>query len=151
AAAALVAGSAAETIRIDVGANNLLDFSPESTTAAVGDVLEFHFFRYFPSHDVAMGDFDSPCTPAKTGGFYSGIFETTGSGENANVFSVVVNSTDPIFFYCTVARHCASGMVGVVNPSGSQTLATYKSNARSARSSAPPAVFGGQIVPASSS
>jgi hypothetical protein len=33
-----------------------------------------------------------------------------------NVFTVMVNSTDPIWFYCGQVGHCQGGMVGVINP-----------------------------------
>ncbi|KAK3323249.1 extracellular serine-rich protein [Cercophora scortea] len=148
AAAALIAQATAATIRIDAGQGGW-KFSPNSATAAKGDVLEFHF-NGPTAHDVVAGDFNSPCKPATTGGFYSGIFRE-GSGENANVFRVTVNSTDPIFYYCSIQGHCQSGMSGVINPTSDQTLATYQSNSQSASSSAPPAPFGGQVVGAGSS
>jgi plastocyanin len=98
---------------IDVGENGL-SYSPNSTTAAVGDILEFHFFP--PGHSVSQSSFDSPCVPLNNGtGFWSGVLQTT-SGENQNVFSVVVNDTNPIWFYCAVPQHCQAGMAGVINP-----------------------------------
>ncbi|KAK3688764.1 extracellular serine-rich protein [Podospora appendiculata] len=148
AAAALIAQATAATIRIDAGQGGW-KFSPSSAKAAKGDILEFHF-NGPTAHDVVAGDFNSPCKPATTGGFYSGIFRES-SGENANVFRVTVNSTDPTFFYCSIQGHCQNGMSGVINPSSDQTLATYQSNSQSASSSAPPAPFGGQVVGAGSS
>jgi len=47
-------------------------FEPNTTTAASGDILEFHFVE--GNHSVVMGDFSDACQPAKTGGFYSGFF-----------------------------------------------------------------------------
>jgi plastocyanin len=47
-------------------------FVPNTTTAAVGDELEFSFMPH--NHSVVMGTFDDPCQPVKTGGFYSGFF-----------------------------------------------------------------------------
>lgn len=62
----------------------------------------------------------------------------------------MVNNTDPMAFYCTVASHCQSGMVGVVNPSSSNSLDKYKSSAKSASANkAPPAMFGGKMVQSS--
>ncbi|KAK0641827.1 hypothetical protein B0T16DRAFT_220990 [Cercophora newfieldiana] len=148
----LVAGFAAlataATIQISVGKDGIV-YTPNSVTAAVGDVIEYQFFP--PTHSVVMADFDSPCTPAKTGGFFSGAF-TTSSGMNNTVFQVTVNSTDPIFFYCGFPTHCESGMVGVINPSTDQTLDAFQSKASSvANTVAPSAPFGGQIVAAGSS
>lgn len=31
------------------------------------------------------------------------------------VFTVMVNDTNPIWFYCATAKHCQGGMVGVIN------------------------------------
>ncbi len=64
------------------------------------------------------------------------------------MFVVTVSSTDPIFFYCGQVGHCKSGMVGVVNPSSSQTLDSYKSAAAKAASVGIPAsVAGGKVEP----
>ncbi len=74
---ALVAS--AKTIPVDVGPSGALSFSPSTITgAAAGDVLEFHFHPI--NHSVVMSDFDTPCVPAKSGGFYSG-FMPVSSGE----------------------------------------------------------------------
>ncbi|KAL6696898.1 Cupredoxin [Trichoderma pleuroticola] len=149
---ALASHANAETIRIDVGQNNALTFSPDTVTAKVGDILDFHFHAV--NHSVVMGDFANPCAPAKTGGFYSGFMPVSGSGEADETFQVTVNSTDPIFFYCAQNKftHCKSGMSGVVNPSGGNTLAAYQSAAKNvASASNPPTVFGGRLVTAESS
>lgn len=47
-------------------------FDPTNTTADVGDILEFHFKAH--NRSIVMGDYDKPCQPASTGGFYSGFF-----------------------------------------------------------------------------
>jgi plastocyanin len=73
---AFSAVASAKTIRIDVGQGGLT-FSPSDITAAVGDILEFH---YHPkNHSVVAADFASPCKPKAEGGFYSGFFPTTGT------------------------------------------------------------------------
>jgi plastocyanin len=143
--AVAVSQATAATIRVDVG--RALTFNPKSITAAVGDVLEFHFLG--GEHDVARGDFNKPCEPAASGGFYSGVFRPTG-GESPDVFRVPVTDTDPMFFYCSVEFHCSGGMVGVVNPSSGQTLEAYESAAISAIEVSPASPFGGQLGPAGS-
>ena len=88
----------------------------------LGDVLEFHFMP--KNHSVVMGDFDSPCMPAASGGFSSG-FLPTNSSENVSsrfhsappppnkiaeeswlcqpqVFRVTINDTRPMVFYCSL-------------------------------------------------
>lgn len=47
-------------------------FDPTNTTADVGDVLEFHFKAH--NRSIVRGDYDRPCEPAATNGFYSGFF-----------------------------------------------------------------------------
>ncbi|GFP54457.1 hypothetical protein ACSS6W_002257 [Trichoderma asperelloides] len=147
---ALASHASAETIKIDVGENGLT-FTPDSVTAKVHDILEFHFHPI--NHSVVMGDFANPCQPAKTGGFFSG-FQPVSSGEADQVFQVTVNSTDPIFFYCSqnTFSHCISGMSGVVNANSSQTLDAYQKAAKSEKSASnPQEVFGGRLVTSGSS
>ncbi|KAH8882932.1 Cupredoxin, partial [Thozetella sp. PMI_491] len=142
---ALAACASAAMIRIDVGQSGLT-FTPSTVNASTGDILDFHFHAI--NHSVVQGDFNNPCKPIQTGGFFSG-FMPTSSGENANTFQVQVNSTDPIFFYCAqnTLTHCKSGMSGAVNPTSGQTLAAYQDKAKSADTAVSPAsVFGGTIV-----
>ena len=68
--------SLAKSITIGVGEGGLV-FQPESVTANVGDLLQFHF--YPKNHSVAQGSFSSPCQPL-AGGVYSG-FEVVEAGE----------------------------------------------------------------------
>ncbi|KAF3392668.1 hypothetical protein F1880_008576 [Penicillium rolfsii] len=133
---------------VDVGEDGLT-FNPASLTAAPGDKVEFHF--YPPEHNVVRASFANPCQPISSGGFFSGSFRT--SGESKTVFTLTVNSTDPIWYYCGVQGHCQAGMVGVINPpsSGQDTLDSFKSAAANAQDSTVPAnVFGGVVGDASS-
>lgn len=88
-------------------------FSPNTITAAKGETVEFHFFP--SAHSVTQSAFETPCTPINGTGFFSGII-TTASGENANVFTIAINDTNPIWFYCAFPGHCNAGMAGVINP-----------------------------------
>jgi len=74
---ALAATARAATVKINVGQGGLT-FTPDSVTAAKGDVLEFHFVG--GNHDAVTGDFSAPCTPS-TGGFAS----ATVAGSASNV------------------------------------------------------------------
>lgn len=47
-------------------------FDPTNTTADVGDILEFHFKAH--NRSIVRGDYNRPCEPAATAGFYSGFF-----------------------------------------------------------------------------
>lgn len=58
-------------------------FDPTNTTADVGDVLEFHFSAH--NRSIVRGDYDRPCEPAATNGFYSGFFvEDDATSENVS-------------------------------------------------------------------
>ena len=98
----------AATHEIDVGESGLT-FDPQTFTAQPGDTLIFHLY---PSHDVVQGDFSSPCTPSSNG-FYSGPFSQTDNGKKR--FVVTVNSSDAMYWYCSVPQHCQGGMVGGIN------------------------------------
>lgn len=61
-------------------------------------------------------------------------------------FNVMVNNTDPMFYYCSQARHCQNGMVGAVNAED-DAVEKYKSDAASADENvSPESVFGGMVV-----
>ena len=100
--ASIVALAAAETHEVTVGPG--LAYSPETVTAAQGDIVQFKFGS---GHNVVSGTFDSPCE--NNGMIYSG------DPNDGDVFSVTVNSTDPIWIYCSVPHHCQGGMAMVIN------------------------------------
>ncbi|KAL6887044.1 Cupredoxin [Trichoderma evansii] len=133
---AAISASAA-IIRVEVGQTGL-KYTPDTIKANKGDIVEFHFDGM---HSVVAGDFSKPCTPATSGGFYSGILPTG----DETFFSITINNTDPVFFYCVVDSHCQGGMVGVINQ-GSDTLDAFRTAASNTDSSvSPKAAFGGTL------
>lgn len=98
------------THTILVGVGGKLAFSPNETKADVNTTLEFHF--YPKAHSVAQAAFASPCNGS---GFFSGSVPTASNDGGSKVFSVRVNDTKPIWFYCGAPGHCENGMVGAVN------------------------------------
>jgi hypothetical protein len=65
----------------------VFEMVPNELTAAVGDVLEFHFTGpglgvLGGNHSVAMGDFNSPCMPASSG-FFSGYMGVNATSKEA--------------------------------------------------------------------
>ncbi|KAE9381635.1 hypothetical protein N431DRAFT_551691 [Stipitochalara longipes BDJ] len=132
AAPSTTSSAPAATHSINVGADGLR-FEPDSVVANVGDTI---LFRFYPqNHSVARADYMSPCIPYElTGagrvGFWSGFQPTNVVLSNPPTFSVLVNDTSPIFFYCSAPGACIQdGMVGVINPNSTQTLATQKAYA----------------------
>ncbi|KAK9367390.1 Cupredoxin [Lipomyces kononenkoae] len=130
-----------------------LTYNPSSVTAAVGDYVRFTFFT--GPHGVAQAAFDSPCVPLASPSsgdndvFFSGI--QTPSGSTNPTFIIKVNSTDPLFFYCPVDSHCQFGMVGVINPTGSESVSAFASAASSVSSSSQPSQPAGNVPIESSS
>lgn len=85
-----------------------LIYSPDSISdVAEGDWVSVTFGA---GHDLVQSTFAEPCQ-AMDGGIYSGP-----SPQGGDVFSFEVNSTDPMWFFCSVAQHCQSGMALAINP-----------------------------------
>ncbi|KAI5208152.1 hypothetical protein E4T39_01441 [Aureobasidium subglaciale] len=144
-AASFLSTALAASHSIDVGEGGLV-FSPNSTTAAVGDTVTFHF--YPRAHGVARSSYSSPCAAMDNGGFNSD-FVMVASGESATTFTITVNDTQPIWYYCPQGDHCQAGMVGVINPpsSSDQTIGGFIIAASSAgTSTVPNGVYGGVIA-----
>ncbi|ROW07943.1 hypothetical protein VMCG_03422 [Cytospora schulzeri] len=139
----------AKTVKIRTTADAPF-FDPTNTTADVGDILEFHFKAH--NRSIVMGDYDRPCQPASSGGFYSGFFvEADTTTENSTVFRVTVNDTNHIVYYCSqndpdFGNHCKNdGMAGVVNEPDLDKLQAYRDAAALVNTSVTPASgpFGG--------
>ncbi|KAH6853698.1 extracellular serine-rich protein [Chaetomium sp. MPI-CAGE-AT-0009] len=123
------ASSGPATHTVAVGANGHV-FTPNSVTAEVGDIIKFNFYPAGDNpHRVARAEFGWPCIPYEYAninkpGFYTGIFAPQVISNNPPSYSVRVNDTEPIFFYCAAPHSCVDyHMIGVVNPNSTQTLA----------------------------
>ncbi|KAJ6110145.1 hypothetical protein N7486_002380 [Penicillium sp. IBT 16267x] len=135
-------GSASSaTQSVDVGKNGFT-FTPDTVNVPSGGVVEFHF--YPGDHSVVQAAFNNPCHPMSDTSFFSGFMASANNGEP--VWTLTVNDTNPIWFYCAQVGHCQAGMVGVINPSGSDTLDSFKSAASSANGQSAPATAQGGIV-----
>ena len=73
--------------------------------------------------------------------------------QQEEVFTVKVNDTKPIWFYCTQKQHCKGGMVGVVNAPQGKTVDDYKKAAAATDGTAGAGamMFGGTMGKAGSS
>ncbi|KAH0537101.1 hypothetical protein FGG08_006062 [Glutinoglossum americanum] len=136
---------------VKVGLNSALTYTPNSLTAAVGDKVEFDFLN--ANHSVVQAPFTTPCVPSP-GGFFSG-FHPGGPGKAIDTFTIDIKTTDVIWFYCAQAKHCQSGMVGVINvvAGSNKTLDAFTAAAKLAPNNVVPPtgpVGGvlGQIAPA---
>ncbi|KAF7879121.1 hypothetical protein EAF04_000320 [Stromatinia cepivora] len=128
AAQSTTASSAVPTHVVSVGIEGL-QFTPTELSANVSDVIEFRF--YPQNHSVARAEYGSnrACIPYEvTGinkhGFWSGFHPINVVLNDPPKFQVVVNDTNPIFFYCSAPGAChEEGMIGVINANSTQTLA----------------------------
>ncbi|GKT41941.1 putative GPI-anchored cupredoxin [Colletotrichum spaethianum] len=116
--------AAAETHTIAVGVSGW-SFTPSKTEANVGDTIEWIF--YPDAHSVIRAEFGFPCTPYEyvdigRQGFYSGPQSVKAITNNMPRYRVLVNDTDPIFFYCGAPGSCyKEKMIGVINESQNST------------------------------
>ncbi|KAJ8116846.1 hypothetical protein OPT61_g1819 [Boeremia exigua] len=141
----LVPLASAAVHTVQVGSSGL-SFVPQTISAVEGDTV---IFELFAAHDVVTGDFDSPCqTDDDDDDFFSGPYSDTNNG--ARKFVVNVTTNDPIYYYCSVQRHCQSGMVGGINipNSGSETIQAYRQAAANVQQQAetPNQLRGGQLL-----
>jgi plastocyanin len=141
------AASNTQTIVAGMGGITDLSFTPSSIVAAPGSFVEFQFMAL--NHSVAASAFASPCSPINSS-FYAGFNFATKTGTASNVFTLAINNTDPVWFYCpqTVAgiHHCVAGMVGVINPPTGKTQADFAATAAKASTAIVPAQVQGGIV-----
>jgi plastocyanin len=109
---ALAATVSCATVTIDVGEDGSLKFEPDSSTAAVGDTLQFHFYSGSGPHSVVHGDFANPCLPSPNA-FFSGYLD--GSDDGSTVFEVTVTNTDPIVRPSHSESRCFLSANGIIN------------------------------------
>jgi len=110
--------------KVSVGKDGLT-YTPSNIIAEVGTLIEFDFFP--KNHTVTQSSFKDPCHPLSTGGFFSDFVPTMAS-PSGTTFTITVNDTKPIWFYCsqTLGTHCQKGMVGAINaPATGNTLDAF--------------------------
>lgn len=131
-----------------------LKFEPEQLDAAVGEMVQFQFYPI--NHSVARSNFANPCVPLDpatangTSSFFSGFMPVSSSDKYMPTFTILVNETTPIWYYCATGKHCESGMAGVINPpkgNTDRTLAKYKAAAATAKTVVPGSPSGGETDP----
>ncbi|BFZ63247.1 hypothetical protein YB2330_004367 [Saitoella coloradoensis] len=127
------ASSSAMTHVVEVGKDGLT-FNPPQLQAAVGDMVQFQFWP--KNHSVAQATFANPCAPipasAGVAQFWSGFMPVSNSSSSIPTYTILVNTTTPLWFYCSQGNHCQSGMVGVINPTANKTLEAFKASAAKA-------------------
>jgi len=141
---------------IQVGDNEgNLKFYPEELDVPVGELVQFQFYPL--NHSVAQSTFADPCIPISesasgngTNGFFSGFMPVKKTDTFMPTFTVLVNQTAPLWFYCATGPHCQRGMSGVINPpknNAERTLAKYKESAIGSTTKVPGPPEGGETDP----
>jgi plastocyanin len=87
----------------------VLRYVPPLLDVPTGDSVKF-IWNGPANHTVAKSSKLDMCNKTADAFFTSGV--QSGSFE----FTKTVNDTTPVYFYCSVAQHCAKGMFGVINP-----------------------------------
>ncbi|KAF9514465.1 hypothetical protein BS47DRAFT_872384 [Hydnum rufescens UP504] len=119
--------------RVVVGLNGTLVFSPANFTSSVGDTVTFEF--HARNHTVTQSTFSSPCTPslnASSGTVVnSGFIPVAANATTFPTYTITINETSPLWFFCAQEPHCEKGMVGAVNAptTGNNTFAAFLAKA----------------------
>ncbi|KAF8253938.1 hypothetical protein K440DRAFT_618470 [Wilcoxina mikolae CBS 423.85] len=116
--------AAAVTHKVTVGGSAGLVYTPEFVSAAPGDTVMFDFLSR--NHTVTQSTLDLPCL-FKTGGQKSGFRFNPDSIPGKETFSIVVPDSEPKWYFCAQANHCAQGMVFAINPK--DKFPQFKANA----------------------
>ncbi|KAM3514351.1 hypothetical protein MY11210_002026 [Beauveria gryllotalpidicola] len=126
AAAALLGAAQAINVQVvSVGRNPVNDtmglkFWPEKVEAEPGSMVQFQFLA--GNHTLTQSDFDHPCKPIRefnpsAMGIFSAFQPVAASAAQNEipVFTIMVNDTKPMWFFCSQGPHCQKGMVMVIN------------------------------------
>ncbi|KAF8541517.1 hypothetical protein BDD12DRAFT_878384 [Trichophaea hybrida] len=94
-------------------------FSPQETKANLHDIIIFDM--YPANHSVVRMDPSAPCVPYDMAGhpsseaWWSGFYPVS-DPKNPQPWNFTVDTTDPIWFYCSLPGSCKTyAMVGVIN------------------------------------
>jgi hypothetical protein len=100
----------------------------------VRQTIEFNF--YPANHSVVRAEYGFPCIPYEmTGnnkvGFFSGFNAVDKVLDDPPKYSLKINDTNPIFFYCSAPGSCITyAMVGTINPNTTTSISTQQQKAR---------------------
>ncbi|KAI1855195.1 hypothetical protein JX266_000060 [Neoarthrinium moseri] len=145
---ALLGLASAQTVHVVsvATANNSLIFTPDNIKAPAGDMIQFQFRA--GNHSVAQSTFDAPCSPisqhTNQTGVFSGFQPVAASQAMGMVptWTIMVQNTNPMWFYCATGKHCQAGMVMVVNENtganATRSLAEFEKLASAATANVAP-------------
>lgn len=99
---------------VSVGSFGENRFKPRHIHADIGDVVRFSFNE--GNHTVTESTFVNPCSAR--GAFDTNFFHDSHQGATGHDMAVVVDTTNPRWFFCRQTiptSHCKSGMVFAIN------------------------------------
>ncbi|KAI0313664.1 Cupredoxin [Amylostereum chailletii] len=127
ASAALVSVVSAANYTVQVGLDNGLTYTPPQLMAQPGDMVSFMFLT--KNHTVTQSSFAEPCT-SLPGGVDTGFIPVADpNSPTVTAMTMMVNDTNPIWFYCRQQGHCMQGMVFAINPTPAQPYETFQAAA----------------------
>lgn len=109
--ATLASTVSAENFQVNVGQSGLA-FSPPTVTAVPGDTVSFTF--YPKNHTVTQSTFTAPCEPM-TGGVDSGFQPVAANATNVPQFTITVNGTTPLWFFCRQTEYVVTFFIPHMN------------------------------------
>jgi len=147
AAIAAATSASAANVQVQVG-NGGLTFTPSSVNASVGDTVSFVF--YPKNHTVTQSSFAAPCQPLASG-IDSGFLPVSANATTVPSFSLTVNATTPLWFFCHQTGHCEQGMVFAINPTANKSFAAFQAAAKASSADGSPASASNSSSPTNSS
>ncbi|KAI0280527.1 hypothetical protein BGY98DRAFT_963855 [Russula aff. rugulosa BPL654] len=99
--ATLASTVSATNFPVTVGEGGLI-YNPPSINAAPGDTVSFTFFP--KNHTVTQSSFTAPCEPL-SGGIDSNFQPVAANASNVPQFSITVNATTPLWFFCRQVKY----------------------------------------------
>ncbi|CAD6445298.1 8febf273-d1a5-4da0-98ce-867748ad0fa8 [Sclerotinia trifoliorum] len=119
------AGAATHTVTVGGAAGTV--YTPDTVSAAVGDVVVFNFEA--KNHSLTQSGFATPCEKLAEG-MDTGFVPNVDNAINPPPSMAMQVMTDtPQWFYCRQAGHCGLGMVFSINPTANKSQAMFKAMA----------------------
>jgi plastocyanin len=135
-AAAAPTATGSTNHRVVVGGPGLLAYTPNNIKANPGDSVTFEFRQ--KNHTVTQSTFANPCRAltltSTTGqvGLDSGFMPVPDGSVSYPEWTVPINDTAPLWFYCKQGNHCGQGMVLAINSvdSGPNSFSAFQAKAK---------------------
>lgn len=122
--------------KVIVGGPGVLAYAPNNIKAKPGDTVTFEFRQ--KNHTVTQSTFAAPCrsltSTSATGqtGLDSGFMPVADGVTNYPTWTVPINDTSALWFYCRQGNHCGQGMVLAINSvdTGPNNFTAFQSKAK---------------------